>query len=186
MADAPNAEIPAPDIVPASAPGKRGPGRPPLSPEEKEARAAARARLAEQNAQLLKDAQRANPLPPPPKAVEIVPAKVPPDKDQVRRCASAISRTWGALEALIIGIAAKDNPKGKPLVPDERRARDLGDAWGDILAELLPDADMTIRVTVAGITTAACAGGLALAIRANNREAAATASEKDIVLKVVK
>lgn len=150
---------------------KRGPGRPRLSDEEKAKRAAERAARKMQEAQTLAAVVEAHPPATP------VPAKaepVKPSKEQIAKAEHAIEVTWGTLEALILALGCKDIPGVKPPEPDDKRAKDVGAAWGELLAEALPNADMTIRITVASISTAACAGGVALAIKKHNSQAKET------------
>lgn len=168
--------------TPTASDEKRGRGRPKMSEEEKARAALKRAESKAAALGLKRDIEAAHPpqaITPsqPTQTVVVVPVAKPTAAD-IEKTSRAVARTWEMLEALFYGAMVDVDPdsKRKPPEPDEKRARDVGDAWGEILAEKLgSNAGPILLYSVAGLSTAACGFG---AIRAATQYNNAVAQEK--------
>lgn len=160
-------------VVPfdAEVPVKRGPGRPKLSDAEREERAKARAESKATNAAVpVEIAKKYAPKPKPGDK----PAKTPPTKEQIEKTRKALEKTFSFLGEMVYEVFS-DPEKGLVIEFKEQKAKDLADAWADILSEYMGENAGDIVLW----TTAICSTGYVVTKSVKEiREAKATHEKK--------
>ncbi len=155
----------------AEVPVKKGPGRPRLSDAEKAERAKAREEAKAVNAAVpLEIAKKYEVKPKPGKA----PAKAPPTPEQIAKVTKALEKTFSFLGEMVYEVFS-DPEKGLVIEFKEQKAKDLADAWADILAEYMGENAGDI---VKWTTAICCTGYVVTKSVKEIREAKATHEKK--------